>query len=462
MRASLPLALFTVVAGAWLVLVSKPPAKPAGPAEAASSPAESIRKSTPPGNAPEAILDRAKSLGPEQVSRLEEDLRTAPEDIEKRAVVIAALWHLGGPEAAARRADHLLWLVENAAESEFLDWQPARFEPGDLDPGRYNSLLRAWRNAVSSHPDDPRIGFYAARWVQALDTRLYVEFLQSSLEAQPDFGPSLDALGAWCADHSLRGTGFTAEARRILEHTFNPELQVRAARRFYERFLNTELQGKPDPRLKDAAAECLRRARITAPCLNENLACISRLPEFESRRPRGGLHLPQFQLVLNAGWKQMQRLPVEAFPQLPPAVAGALRRMGCSIPQSFERTPESAPQNVIRGEFYTPGQQSWAALCSLQGTVRLLVFEHAGDESPETLQGSLEIQRMQGIGEGRAGFDWLITTAGAAAIRRYHEAYGGPALPQLDHDGIESHILGKASVILYRHQGKWLGLQGAD
>lgn len=305
MRASLPLALFTVVAGAWLVLVSKPPAKPAGPAETASSPAESIRKSTPPGNAPEAILDRAKSLGPEQVSRLEEDLRTAPYDIEIRAMLIAALWHLGSPEAAARRADHVLWLVENAAESEFLDWQPARFEPGDLDPGRYNSLLRAWRSAISRHPDDPRIGFYAARRVQALDTRLYVEFLLSSLEAQPDFGPSLDALGAWCADHSLRETGFTAEARRILEHTLNPELQVRAARRFHERFRNTELQGKPDPRLKDVAAECLRRARIIAPYLDENLAYTSLLPEFDSNRPRRGSYFHPFQLILNAGWKQM-------------------------------------------------------------------------------------------------------------------------------------------------------------
>lgn len=462
MRASLPLALFTVLAGAWLILVSKPPAKPAMPAETVRAAAAPILEQMPPGDDREAVLERAKSLSPEQISRLEADLRTAAEDIEKRAILMAAVWHSRTPQAAARRADHVLWLLENAPDSEFLDWPPARFGPGDLDPGRYNSLLRAWRDAISRHPDDPRIAYYAARWVQALDTRLYVEFLQSSLEAQPDFGPSLAALGSWCADHIAEGTEYASTARLLLEQSLNPELQIRAARRFYELFRNTELQGKPDSRLKEAAMECLRRARIVAPYLDEKLAYTSLLPEFDSNRPRRGFSFHPFQLTLNAGWKQMQRLPVEAFPQLPPAVAGVLRRMGCSIPQSFNRTPESAPQNVIRGEFYQPGQESWAALCSVQGTVRLLVFEDANDESPETLHGSLEIQRMQGTGEGRAGFDWLITASGAAAIRRYHEVYGGPALPQLDHDGIESHILGKASVILFRHQGQWLGLQGAD
>lgn len=132
------------------------------------------------------------------------------------------------------------------------------------------------------------------------------------------------------------------------------------------------------------------------------------------------------------------------------------------IPQSFAPPGGSGPHNVIRGRFCQPGQESWAALCSVQGTVRLLVFEDAAGESPETLHGGLEIQRMQEIAEGRAGFDWLITAAGANQIRRYHQAYGGPRLPELDHDGIESHIPGKASVILYRYQGKWLRLQGAD
>lgn len=74
----------------------------------------------------------------------------------------------------------------------------------------------------------------------------------------------------------------------------------------------------------------------------------------------------------------------------------------------------------------------------------------------------MEIQRMRGIATGRAGFDWLTTAADANQIGHYHHAYGRPPLPGLDHDGIESHILGKASVILYRHQGQWLRLQGAD
>jgi len=461
-RISVPLVLFTVLAGAWLLLVSKPPSKPAQPAEPARSPAVPTLDRAPPGSYLEAVLDEARALSPERISRLENDLQTTPGDTHQRALLIAALWLSATAEAAARRAVHVLWLIENAPGSEFLDWPPARFQPTEIDPDRYNALLGAWRRAIARHPFDPRTGLFAARWVGAHDPRPYVEFLQASLEAQPDFGPSIDALGAWCADNIARGTVLAAEARRLLEHSLNPELQIRAARRFHERILDTQLQGKADLRLAEAARECLRRARIVAPYLDEDLAYSVRSSDDGLRPSPGDPLLPEFRLVLNAGWKQMQRLPVESFPELPPTVAVTLGKMGCTIPQSFAAPGRSGPHNVIRGTFCQPGQESWAALCSVQGTVRLLVFEDAADESPETLQGGLEIQRMQGIAEGRAGFDWLITAAGANQIRRYHQAYGGPPLPELDHDGIESHILGKASVILYRYRGKWLRLQGAD
>lgn len=135
---------------------------------------------------------------------------------------------------------------------------------------------------------------------------------------------------------------------------------------------------------------------------------------------------------------------------------------GVHGPAVIRRTRSAGNAELDPGRFYSPAEESWAALCPVQGTVWLLVFRRASSETPETLQGCLQIQRMQGITTGRAGFDRLITTAGASQIRRDHQAYGGPRLPGLRQDGIESHIPGKAFVILFRYQAKWLRLRGAD
>ena len=147
---------------------------------------------------------------------------------------------------------------------------------------------------------------------------------------------------------------------------------------------------------------------------------------------------------------------------LPPAVAATLRQMGCTIPQADESPALPSPNNVIRGRFYDAERESWAVLCSVQDTVRLLVFRDAADTKPETLQGGLESDWMQTTGPDSAGFSWAITVADEAKKRWYHSQYGGAPLPPLDHDGIDSHFLEKASVVLYHHRGKWLRLQGAD
>lgn len=86
-------------------------------------------------------------------------------------------------------------------------------------------------------------------------------------------------------------------------------------------------------------------------------------------------------------------------------------------------------------------------LCSVQETVRLLVFRDETDRQPETLHGGLLRAWMQTTGENSAGFSWAITAADEAVIRRYHREFGGSPLPPLDHDGIESHFLEKVSVI---------------
>src|SRR5437773_2711035 len=64
------------------------------------------------------------------------------------------------------------------------------------------------------------------------------------------------------------------------------------------------------------------------------------------------------------------KLRPAAFPELPANLAAELDRRGCRVPQP----DTSRRQNVIRGQFATPGQTDWAVLCSMNGFSRILVF----------------------------------------------------------------------------------------
>ena len=55
----------------------------------------------------------------------------------------------------------------------------------------------------------------------------------------------------------------------------------------------------------------------------------------------------------------------------------------------------------------------------------------------------------------------FIRPADRKFILDHHRAYGGPNPPPINHQGIEFGG-DSASVVLYRYQGRWLKLQGAD
>jgi hypothetical protein len=105
---------------------------------------------------------------------------------------------------------------------------------------------------------------------------------------------------------------------------------------------------------------------------------------------------------------------------------------------------------VIRGEFFTKGDESWAVLCSVKTSTALLVFRNLRDTSPVTVTTS------------EIAYERDITPVGRDFIMRHYRAYGGPEPPPIDHHGIDDAFLEKASVTWYFHNGKWLRLQGAD
>jgi len=59
-------------------------------------------------------------------------------------------------------------------------------------------------------------------------------------------------------------------------------------------------------------------------------------------------------------------------------------------------------------------------------------------------------------------FDVSVVRLRADLRGAHHELYGGPKPPPLHHDGINDMFVGKASVVWYRYQGRWLQRTGAD
>ena len=157
--------------------------------------------------------------------------------------------------------------------------------------------------------------------------------------------------------------------------------------------------------------------------------------------------------------KEIRRLPPSAFPQLPAAVASELDRRRCTIPQA---AGERGPHNVIQGGFTRKGQLGWAVLCSRDGESSILVFRGSSTEGVSELAKRPDTTWLQAVGDGKIGYSRMISPVDGPGIVGYQEAFGGPKPPPIDHQGIEDHFLGKASVIFYYYRGSWLELSGAD
>jgi len=153
------------------------------------------------------------------------------------------------------------------------------------------------------------------------------------------------------------------------------------------------------------------------------------------------------------------RFPNYLLPQLPPGVASELSRRNCRVPQP---TPDGPLRNVIQGEFFAKGEMGWAVLCSNGKSTTLLVFPNDSGESPEALDQTEDSWYAGQDQNGRALYLKEINTVDRNYIVSHYRAYGGPEPPPIDHHGIDVAFYETASIILYRYEGKWLRLQGAD
>ena len=123
----------------------------------------------------------------------------------------------------------------------------------------------------------------------------------------------------------------------------------------------------------------------------------------------------------------IRHLPVNAFPQLPPAIQDALTRRGCLVPQTYEA---HQPENVVNASFERHGSSDWAVLCSVDGRVSLLVFfanrgdpmvsgHGAGDRSPRG-------PRLKPGSRIQLGHRSRITRCGAPGATRHESSAAAP------------------------------------
>jgi hypothetical protein len=152
----------------------------------------------------------------------------------------------------------------------------------------------------------------------------------------------------------------------------------------------------------------------------------------------------------------IRHLPVSSFPDLPSSVQETLNQRGCLIPQTYEA---HQPENVIRARFERSGSLDWAVLCSVQGTVSLLVFFTSNPDQPYVLASAPETQRLQVHGSsGILGFNWGIDPASPNQV---HQAQSGLAhRPSwVDHDAIADSVVDHRAIYHFYEKSAWTLLE---
>jgi hypothetical protein len=155
----------------------------------------------------------------------------------------------------------------------------------------------------------------------------------------------------------------------------------------------------------------------------------------------------------------IRHLPVSSFPQLPEGFALLLNRRGCLIPQTYEA---HHPENVIHASLERAGSSDWAALCSAEGTVSLLVYFSSAPDGVLALATAPETERLQAHGPGGVlGFNWGIDPASPEQI---HQAQSGlePRPERLDHDALGDSIVERRTIYHFYSKSAWTVLEMPD
>jgi hypothetical protein len=449
----------------WIMMTR--PAPP--PAQAQFVGPESPR-STPPLAPPSVFspsyvesLRDILELEETDVAWLEQELAANPHNLAARLKLMA--YHrrsdrAGRQEDRARRVQHVLWLIEHHPDSELLHSPVSRFSPGELSPPDYQRAIALWDAASKAKQGDAAVQWNAAFFFESLDPGLRIHYLEAAAAADPNHPFALRPLAHLYALSILEGGPLASRAEAALEASKNVWVLGNAAYMLQNQY-NLALQmGRPNARAAELAQRYFLRAKALDPSLDRQKILPQIDPEVIARARQAEAQAQQdWQARVEEAIGRIRRLPVEAFPELPQTIAGALRARNCSVPQPLA---DGAPRNAIRGEFFSKGEAAWAVLCSVNNSTMLLAFRNDHDTNPDTVTTSEDRSYLQVLDAGNIGYSREISAVGRDFIMRHYRAYGGPEPPPIDHHGIDDAFLEKASITWYYFQGKWLRLQGAD
>ena len=445
-------------------------------ASAKQSPAATKHRIPPPlfSQAYAEALSDVLALETEDVQKLEQRLTESPDDFAARLKLIAYAMRAdraGLEESRRSRTDLVLWLVENRPDSEILGSPYSIFQPGELTPEQLERAMRLWDSAAKARPSDARVMWNAANFYRTPDDRLHRAFLESAVVLAPGNENYTRDLGGLYASAILRN-GYSMYAERgtadpdlarhaaeVLDTTSNALLLEPAVRLLQNQYNRSLMMGKENV----ALGELARRYFLKAKALDPDIDDVWVFPKLDLKMVgilAPGARSPQdFRARFDAAAKAILSVPPDAFAQLPDAIISTLRSLGCTIPQPSASGP---PRNVIRGDFFAPGQVGWAVLCGSGGFSSILVFRDDLDAHPEELARSEDKGYLQDVGNDKIEYSREITAVDRKFIMTHYRAYGGPEPPPIDHQGIDDAFLEKASVTYYWYEGKWLRLQGAD
>lgn len=154
----------------------------------------------------------------------------------------------------------------------------------------------------------------------------------------------------------------------------------------------------------------------------------------------------------------VRRLSPSAFLDIPAWLVSALNSASCEIPQfGLERRAN----NIVAGRFIKASRIDWAAICSSEGTSKILIFSRVQSVPVNVLSLGRDKQGLYDTGYGfEYGTDvWRISASAArTAARRFDER-----LP--DSVRTAGILIGKsesAASALFFHQGKWIEVPTAD
>jgi tetratricopeptide (TPR) repeat protein len=364
-------------------------------------------------------LERVQDLEPADVEKLEAKLQAQPEDYDARLQLIA--YHVRGdrlnrPDSREAHLRHVLWLIQNKPDSDILASPHAQ-----LDEGQTKEAEIRWLQALRQYSHKPEVVWNAVCFYRNFDKDKYRTYLQRAVELAPDNDHYSHELGLVYAGEIIAGV--PTGAKQQLDSTDNVAVLEAAIRLLHS------------PKFDYLAEQYFQHAQSLDPSLDRASLLPNALPVFDPAK-----------LKTSNASKVVRLLPKD-FPELPTAIRHYLEARGCTIPQpsSYGRA-----LNVIRGAFFSAGQKNWAVLCSTSVESTILAFRSATDKHPD------EIARAQDASSRE------IQPVDAKFIMSHYRAYGGPEPPPIDHVGIDSSFLEKASITYYFYRGNWLQLQGAD